>query len=181
MKHAKRFRPWVLAISAMLLVPHVIALADTGGSEIQTADRPDQLVLQLGPQWAGLEFELRTDAGVFPVPVVVDQLGVLKMDLGGSRTYTLSCLAPPAPVPAAPEQQPEIQPPAQPTPEPPAENAAPEAAPLQPEPPAPGVPGMHLLLFLAGIAAATGGLFAMKYFKRRRECSGYDDYDDEYD
>ena len=78
------------AILSLALAP--AALADTGESTPKITQQPDQLVLQLGARWAGVEFELRTDAGVFPAPVVVDEAGVLRMDLGGSTTYTLSCI-----------------------------------------------------------------------------------------
>ena len=54
------------AILSLALAP--AALADTGDSTPKITQQPDQLVLQLGTRWAGVEFELRTDAGVFPVP-----------------------------------------------------------------------------------------------------------------
>ena len=71
-----------------------------------------ELVLQLGTRWAGVEFELRTDAGIFPVPVVVDEYGVLTMDLGGSTTYTLSCIHSTAPIPDPEPEQTDPPPPA---------------------------------------------------------------------
>ena len=85
----------IVTLICLLLVTTLApaVYADTNGSEIQITEQPDKLILQLGPQWAGVEFELKTDAGVFPVPVVVDSSGILKMDLGGSKPYTLSCLA----------------------------------------------------------------------------------------
>ena len=68
--------------------------------------------MQLGTRWAGVEFELRTDAGIFPVPVVVDEYGVLTMDLGGSTTYTLSCIHSTAPIPDLEPEQTDPPPPA---------------------------------------------------------------------
>lgn len=82
----------LLVIVMLMSVLCPAALADTDGTEPQLTQQPDQLILQLGTRWAGVEFELRTDAGVFPAPIVVDSSGVLTMDLGGSKTYTLSCL-----------------------------------------------------------------------------------------
>ena len=108
------------AIIAALAFP-LTAHADTNGNEIKLTDQPDQLILQLGPEWAGVEFEMKTDAGVFPVPVIVDYTGILKMDLGGSSVYTLTCLASPVaiPVPEATEPVPAATPSeAAPSPEP---------------------------------------------------------------
>ena len=79
----------LLVIVMLMSVLCPAALADTDGTEPQLTQQPDQLILQLGTRWAGVEFELRTDAGVFPAPIVVDSSGVLTMDLGGSKTYTL--------------------------------------------------------------------------------------------
>ena len=84
--------PALLLTLLLMLVLAPSAYADTDANTPQITQQPDQLVLQLGARWAGVEFELRTDAGVFPVPVVVDESGILRMDLGGSTTYTLSCI-----------------------------------------------------------------------------------------
>lgn len=84
--------PALLLTLLLMLVLAPAAYADTDANTPQITQQPDQLVLQLGARWAGVEFELRTDAGVFPVPVVVDESGILRMDLGGSTTYTLSCI-----------------------------------------------------------------------------------------
>ena len=89
----------LLVIVMLMSVLCPAALADTDGTEPQLTQQPDQLILQLGTRWAGVEFELRTDAGVFPAPIVVDSSGVLTMDLGGSKTYTLSCLNSTVPIP----------------------------------------------------------------------------------
>lgn len=87
-------------ISVLLCFITVIPVhADTDGTEIQIAQQPEQLVLQLGSNWSGVEFTLKTDAGVFPAPIKVDDTGVLRMDLGGSKTYTLSCLDSTLPIP----------------------------------------------------------------------------------
>lgn len=69
------------------------AAAYTDGNPLQVTDEPEKLELQLGTEWAGTEFELKTDAGTFPVPVVVGEDGFLRMDLGGSQTYTLRILS----------------------------------------------------------------------------------------
>ena len=38
---------------------------DTDGTELQVA-QPVILEVQLGPQWVGVEFQLKTDAGLYP-------------------------------------------------------------------------------------------------------------------
>lgn len=144
------------------------ALADTNGSEIQITDQPEKLILQLGPQWVGVEFELKTDAGVFPVPVVVDSTGVLRMDLGGSKTYTLSSLAS---IPDLSGPGTVSDPNATPGSSGPETTPAPEAAKNS------GVPVFQLVVFLVGLTIAAGGLIAMRNFKKRREA--YYDYDDD--
>lgn len=178
--HNRRIRRLAASLIATLAVTCLLcpaALADTDGTEIQVA-QPDKLVLQLGTRWAGVEFELRTDAGVFPVPVVVDDSGVLTMDLGGSKTYTLTCINSSVPIPdpgtesgSSPEgtQQPDDQ----------ATDTTPQDDPA-PAAPARTIPTMHLILFLGGLTVAVGGLIALHVVKNRRQYS-YDDWDDEDD
>lgn len=62
--------PALLLTLLLMLVLAPAAYADTDANTPQITQQPDQLVLQLGARWAGVEFELRTDAGVFPVPVL---------------------------------------------------------------------------------------------------------------
>jgi|GEM_PF-6439486 len=92
-KNIKYSIAMLIACIAALSFSCTMVFADTNGTEIKITDQPDRLIIQLGPEWIGVEFELKTDAGVFPAPVVVDDSGILRMDLGGSKTYTLSCLA----------------------------------------------------------------------------------------
>jgi hypothetical protein len=159
----------VLAVAVLAAIPATV-YADTDGSELQITDQPDKLIIQLGVEWAGVEFELKTDAGVFPIPVTVDATGILTMDLGGSKTYILSCLTSNAPAPN-PGQPPETTPPQT---EPPGANGEiPPAA-------SGGIPAGPIVLFIVGLAAAVGGLMAMRYFKNRRESNEYDEDDDEY-
>ena len=176
--HKRRIRRLAASLIATLAVTCFLcpaALADTDGTEIQVA-QPDKLVLQLGTRWAGVEFELRTDAGVFPVPVVVDDSGVLKMDLGGSKTYTLTCINSSVPIPdpgtesgSSPEG---TQPPDSQT-----ADTVPQDGPA-PAAPARTIPTTHLVLFFGGLIAAVGGLIVLHVVKKRREYS-YDDWDDE--
>lgn len=161
----------ILAAGILTLALSPTALADTDESTLRMAKEPDQLVLQLGVRWAGVEFELRTDAGIFPVPVVVNESGVLTMDLGGSTTYTLTCMDSTVPIPA-PEQSQAV-----------AESEAPQATttPESPQPtPGPAqqqAPMWPVTIFVAGLAAAAGAFAALQIAKRRQQ--NYDDW--EYD
>ena len=101
----RRLRVTLLTALCLAMCLCTTAFADTDGTEPKITQQPDQLVLQLGTRWAGVEFELRTDAGVFPAPIVVDETGVLTMDLGGSTTYTLSCINSTVPIPDPPAEQ----------------------------------------------------------------------------
>lgn len=164
----EKAQPWVGVLLAVLLSLTLCpaALADTDGTEPQITRQPDQLVLQLGARWAGVEFELRTDAGIFPAPVVVDSSGVLRMDLGGSTTYTLSCVEStvPIPDPAPPatgqEQTPEDSPSS--TTKQPSTSPTPTATQQ-------GIPTTHLLLFLAAVVVGIGCLVAFFIARRRRQ------------
>lgn len=57
-----------LSLSLVMLFPVSASAAEgTDGTEMQVI-QPEQLVIQLGADWAGVEFELKTDAGMYPVP-----------------------------------------------------------------------------------------------------------------
>lgn len=152
----------LLLAFALMLALSPAALADTDENTPRITQQPDQLVLQLGVRWAGVEFELRTDAGRFPVPVVVNESGVLTMDLGGSTTYTLSCMESSVPVPSPePEQEAEPQPEAPPKT---GETSGPSAA--------------HVLLVLAVLLLVVVILAAL-FFAKRQQQPPYDSWEDE--
>ena len=183
-KSKKRtYRHWATLLLAVVLSLALApaALAGTGDTTPKITQQPDQLVLQLGARWAGVEFELRTDAGVFPAPVVVDESGVLRMDLGGSTTYTLSCIessvpkpgfvlmfgrerfsTPPIDIDNAPVQQPP-------------QTSEPEPAPA---PSQQSIPLVPLMVFLIGLAAIGGGMIVYWVLKRRQQDS-YDEWEDD--
>ena len=148
------------------------ALADTDSNSPQITQQPDQLVLQLGARWAGVEFELRTDAGIFPVPVVVDESGVLTMDLGGSTTYTLTCINSTTPIPD-PDQGTQEQEPVSSTNEQPAPNTTP-----QPQPS--GTSPVYMIVFFVGLACAVVGLVAL-YMSQKRSRRSYAEWETEED
>ena len=158
----------VIVTAVIMLMP--TACADTDGSEIQITDQPDRLILQLGPQWAGVAFELKTDAGVYPVPVVVDASGILRMDLGGSKTYTLSSIGSAV---AVPSPQAELE-----TPAPPEPSTAREDAPAPESLDKDGIPTSHIIMFFGGLAISVTSLLLMWYFKRRRDQYEYSEDND---
>ena len=168
----RRLRVTLLTALCLAMCLCTTAFADTDGTEPKITQQPDQLVLQLGTRWAGVEFELRTDAGVFPAPIIVDETGVLTMDLGGSTTYTLSCINSTVPIPD-PAQD------ASPAPQQAAEDGqAPASNPPQQTSPSGGIPIGTLVIFLLGLACAAGGLIALYLSKRQRQPL-YEDWDDE--
>lgn len=180
-------RRWaaILLAAVLSLAISPAALADTGDNTPKITKQPEQLVLQLGTRWAGVEFELRTDAGVFPAPIVVDESGVLRMDLGGSSTYTLSCIESSLPIPdpqQGAEQGTEQTPPAPDTADP---QQPPEPAPQPDPPPTPepepaqhSVPIWPLTIFLMGLAAS-GGCLAALYITKRNQQGAYEEWEDD--
>lgn len=118
-----------------------------------------------------MEFELRTDAGVFPIPVVVDESGSLRMDLGGSTTYTLSCIHSTIPIPDPEPTEPDMPPTTQ-------------QSPVPSQPPANNASGnstrnvMPVVFFLVALSLAAVGLVAL-FLSRRSARHRYADWDDE--
>lgn len=181
-----------------LLLPLVLpAHADTGEATLQITDQPAKLILQLGPGWAGTQFELRTDAGVYPGTVVVGENGLLQLELDGSKAYTLSRVqaAPQSSATttpgnkAAPAETSSATEATEPTTdvvlddflaaltEP--DTDAPAEQSTQEDDPAPqAVPIKHILVFGGGIIAAVIALIVLSTLKKRRLT---DDEEDEYE
>lgn len=68
------------------------AAQGTEGTE-QEIMQAQQLEIYLGQAWAGVEFQLRTDAGKYPEPIPVGENGILSLEIGGSEHYFLTCQA----------------------------------------------------------------------------------------
>ena len=73
-------------------LPRPCVFADTDGSEIIVV-QPEKLEIQLGMDWIGAEFQLRTDQGLYPNLIPVGNDGVLRLEIGGSSSYILSCVS----------------------------------------------------------------------------------------
>ena len=91
----RKFHSFFLPL-ALLFVFHFLhsppAFADADGSEIQVVS-PSYLEVQLGPAFAGTEFQFRTDTGIYPGLIQVGGDGVLRLEIGGSSHYILSCVS----------------------------------------------------------------------------------------
>lgn len=169
--------------------------ADTDGTELQVTEA-SMLEIQLGADWVGVEFQLKTDVGMYPDTISVGDDGVLRLEIGGSSTYTLSCLNSSVAVPEAPTEGTEVE--VQPT-ETPVSDEEPDKEPdaeqntsEQPDPETPdapeaesepddgtvaGIPIKHIVIFGGGLLLAVGGLIAIKVVSKRRE--EHDEYDDD--
>ena len=188
----------VILLALLALLPGVARADNDPDAEPVVSTIADKLIIQLGPEWAGTEFSLTTDMGVYPGVITVNEAGILTTELGGSTTYTLVCITTPGrqeeaePVPtdvqpsAQSSQQPEVEillPSLDVTAQPaaPAQSAqqSDSAEPLAPMPEAEaqsGIPTMHLVLFIGGVALCIVGLIVMRLLKHRND---YFDEDDE--
>ena len=144
----------------------------TTGDELQLMEA-EKLEIQLGTEWAGVEFQLKTDAGLYPGTVKVGQDGVLRMEIGGSKSYILTCMnsaitvPEPTQAPATTETDPE-------------ENNSGTDSAEEGGATVAGIPVLHIVLFAGGMVVAIGALIAMHVVKRRRESEPvYDEDDDE--
>ena len=178
----------VLLLCALLITAVPVVYADTDGTELQVTAQPDRLVLDLGADWAGMEFELKLDTAVFPFPVAANESGILSMELGGSKTYTLTRLDAAAPAKEAPASDAPASVNNTPAPAerlPVAEKNQDDPG-ISETPPAADkakssmIPPMQLIVFLVGLIIAVGGLVVMRKVKKRR--GNYDSEDeDEYE
>lgn len=109
----------------------------------------------------------------------MDETGVLTMDLGGSTTYTLSCINSTVPIPDPPaEQVPDTQQ------QPDSSAQQPSGQVQQPQEQVPagdpaGVPIAPMVVFFIGLACGIGGLVALYFAKRRRQQADYDEWAEE--
>ncbi len=160
----------VLCILCVPVTPVYAVQQGTDGSELQVV-KAEQLEIQLGTAWSGVEFQLKTDAGVYPGAVKVGTDGVLRLEIGGSSRYILTCMnsstSIPEPedtadstdrtqAPATTEQNSES-------------NEKVESA----------IPTLHIILFAGGMVIAIGTLIVMQVLKKKRENEAPDDEEDE--
>lgn len=144
----------------------------TTSDELQLMEA-EKLEIQLGTEWAGVEFQLKTDAGLYPGTVKVGQDGVLRMEIGGSKSYILTCMNSAVKVPEV------TQAPAKTETDSEQNNSETDSA-EEGSATVAGIPVLHIVLFAGGMVVAIGALIAMHVVKRRRENEPvYDEDDDE--
>lgn len=201
------FKKWITTLGAAVCAFALVAApvyADTDGTEMKVA-AASQLEIQLGTAWSGVEFQLRTDVGMYPDTIAVGEDGVLRLEIGGSSTYTLTCLNSTVAAPLNGEAASaevsrsdtdittqEQQDASQNTPT----ESNPVSEPDKSESEIPGeepdggddetattiagIPIMHIALFGGGLLLAIGGLVAIRVINRHREDRvDYDDDDDD--
>lgn len=181
----------ILALVCILCfpVPASAVSQGTDGTELQVI-KPQNLEIHLGESWAGVEFELNTDAGKYPGVIPVGEDGVLRLEIGGSENYILNCLnstvATPAPnesIPAGTEMSSEAE----------SGNDSPnmneetassteETVPAEAstEHTIAGIPIAHLTLFVGGLIVAAGTLTGIHISQKRRAAHGDYDENDEF-
>ena len=170
----------VLSLICILCFPIGVSAASQGtnGDEMQVAT-PEKLEIHLGQEWAGVTFELTTDYGKYPDPIPVGEDGVLRLEIGGSSSYVLSCLGSKAEAPVPGETVPsesipdatvskdELEDIEEVTPTEPGEDTGKVA----------GIPIAHIAMFGGGLVVAVGALIGINFYqKRRANASG--DYDE---
>ena len=181
----------ILALVCILCfpVPASAVSQGTDGTELQVL-KPQNLEIHLGESWAGVEFELNTDAGKYPGVIPVGEDGVLRLEIGGSENYILSCLnsavATPAPnesIPAGTEMSSEAE----------SGNDSPymneeSASSTEETVPAEAgtehtiavIPIAHLTLFVGGLIVAAGTLTGIHISQKRSAAHGDYDENDEF-
>lgn len=158
----------------MLTLNVTYAFADTDGTELQVI-KAETLEVQLGEEWAGVQFQLMTDAGIYPEKIVVSDDGILSLELGGSSKYTLSCLNSSVAVPDQDETSEEEMGKAR--------NVEKAAEKKQNDGKSnvktvAGIPIAHIMLFSGGMIIAIAGLLIMKFVSRYRS-EDQDEYDED--
>lgn len=78
------------AIGPVYAVPELMNQG-TNGDELNIVSA-QKLEIQLGTEWSDKKFQLKTDAGLYPGDIIVDNDGILRFEIGGSTSYILSCV-----------------------------------------------------------------------------------------
>ena len=182
----------VLAMVCLLCfpVPASAASQGTDGTELEVI-QPQNLEIQLGEAWAGVEFELKTDAGMYPGVIIVGEDGILRLEIGGSENYILSCLNSSVNIPIPGETAPaeEVTEPiadASEETDPAAETEEAETVPSESLPEETqegtlgGIPVKHLVLLGGGLILAIGALVSINFYQKRSgKNAGSEEDDDE--
>lgn len=158
----------LICIISMMLMPVHAAPQGTNGDELHVVEA-QHLEIQLGTEWSGVEFMLRTDAGVYPGTITVGDDGVLCLEIGGSKNYILSCMQSSVAIPEVLLQAPVTN------------EAEPDKDDLVDiEDKEPAIPTSHIIMFVVGIIVAVGILIAIYISNKRRQSVQDDEDDDDY-
>lgn len=166
----------IAAMFALLLcvfcfsVQPVLATEGTDGTEMQLM-QAEKLEIQLGAEWSGVEFQLKTDAGLYPGVITVDTDGVLRLEIGGSSSYILTCMGSSVVAPD-PTQAPATTESTDTTEDEPAAEQNTRAT-------VAGIPVLHLVLFGGGLLVAVTVLILMHAAKNRAADDEYESDEDE--
>ena len=155
----------------------------TDGTELHVI-QPSQLEIYLGEEWVGAQFELETDAGMYPNAIPVGEDGTLRLEIGGSSKYILRLNEIPHSDVAATDETVTSEPNAETAPQPSTEPTQAEHAPEESVPglaePAQntlaGIPVKHIVFFGGGLVIAVIALILMR--KSQKNNPYYDDEDD---
>lgn len=161
--------------------------ADTDGTELNVLE-PSKLEIQLGADWNGVQFQLKTDVGLYPEKITVGEDGVLRLEIGGSSTYILTCLnsevtAPKLdqinskPVSENEDDEKLTSSELKSEEETALEEAVEDVAPVKENTgTVAGIPITHLLLFCGGLLLSVGTLIAIRVISNKKnELYEYDD------
>ena len=127
--------------------------------------------------------------GKYPDPIPVGEDGVLRLEIGGSSSYVLSCLSSETETPAPSETSPSENAPSESTT---AEDATvskdelediEDVTPTEPteeDGKVAGIPVSHIIMFGGGLLVAVGALVGINYFQKRRAntANEYDENDE---
>ena len=187
MKKLKRMLVACSFIMCFLCLSYIPVNADTDGTELNVLE-PSKLEIQLGSDWSGVQFQLKTDVGVYPEEIAVGEDGVLRLEIGGSSTYILSCLysETDAPVPGPIDSTPvsgdsDEDGTASEGTEAAEESASTEEGENEPAESGntgmvAGIPITHLLLFCGGLLLSVGTLIGIRVISnKKKELYEYDD------
>lgn len=199
-----------VAMACVLCTPAASVRAEsqgTNGTEIQVMEA-EKLEIQLGEGWAGVEFQLKTDSGLYPGTIKVGEDGVLRTELGGSKSYVLTCMASsiaapktaqaPATTEEAQTETEDVESGEQDNHEGPdntdsvpdtesgmeqeaSGESQKEDAGTEQRSTVAGIPVAHIMLFAGGMVLAIGSLIVMWVMKKRREAGDEYEDEDEYD
>lgn len=172
---SKAIKSFLLAVSLLCILCFPVQVSattqqGTNGDELQLVEA-QKLEIQLGTEWAGVEFQLKTDAGLYPGTITVGKDGVLRTEIGGSTAYILTCLDSAVTVSKSTQDSA--------TTEQPSQNNSETDTTETGETSSTGIPALHIAFFAGGMVVAVGVLLAMHVLKQHRETdSVYDDEDE---